>query len=186
MSTLYSIGQMNQLGDALEAAGYTADDLTKMRSTSHLATFRNVLRGQVEIVVIKHTIDLDAKPFVPNGWKVEEHRQGGQFAWDPMRIALYLADQQKSGVIVGNELRKVLKDQPVLNANVLDYLLANPELIPEEWKGKYIFFWGTIYRDSDGVLYVRYLYWRGGQWGWRYSWLGGDWYGPCPAAVLAS
>jgi len=39
-----------------------------------------------------------------------------------------------------------------MNANVLDYLLAHPELIPEDWKNKYVFFWGTIYRYSSGGL----------------------------------
>lgn len=143
------------------------------------------LRGDVGVVT-NHLINLDAKPFVPNGWKVEEHRQGGQFAWDKAKTGLYLADRQKSGTIVGNELRKVLKDQPVLNANALDYLLANPHLIPEEWKGKYVFFWGTIYRSSGGGLYVRCLCWDDGRWRWGSFWLGYGWFGGFPAAVLAS
>lgn len=73
----------------------------------------------------------------------------------------------------------------MLNANVLEYLLAHPDLIPEEWKGKAVFFWGTIYRDSDGGLYVRYLYWSGVRWSWVCNWLARDWIGHDPAAVLA-
>lgn len=61
---------------------------------------------------------------------------------------------------------KELEDQPVLNANVLDFLREHPELIPDEWKGKFTFFWGTIYRHRDGDLYVRCLYWDGGRWDW--------------------
>ena len=130
---------------------------------------------------IEHVIDLDADPFVPNGWKVEEHRKGGQNA---SKVALYLSKGQQGGkVIDGNKLRKELADKSAFNANVLDYLLANPDLIPEEWKGKYVFFWGTVYRHSGGHLCVRCLCWDVGGWIWDGRWLGDHWYGRDPAAV---
>lgn len=138
-------------------------------------------------VVGAHTIDCNADPKIPyDGWKVEEHRRTGDFVWDPSKVTLYLSESQKNGkVIEGNKLRKELKDKPVLNANVLDYLLAHPELIPEEWKGKYIFFWGTIYRGSDGHLGVRCLRWGGARWDWGDDWLGDGWRGGRPALVSA-
>jgi len=129
------------------------------------------LRGDAEVVIKNHVIDCDANPYVPDGWKVEEHIKGGELRWNPDEVELYLCDEQKGGSIEGNELRKKLKGQPVLNACVLDYLLANPQLIPEEWKGKAVFFWGTIYRYSNGDLFVRYLYWYGEQWYWDFNWL---------------
>jgi hypothetical protein len=102
--------------------------------------------------------------------------------WNPAKVCLHLSPNQQSGKIIkGHKLRKELEKEPVLNANVCDYLLAHPELIPEEWKGKHIFFWGTIYRGSDGDLYVRYLYWCGSQWHWDYYWLGDDWSSDNPA-----
>jgi len=184
MSTLYSVGQMNQLGDALEEAGYTPDDVTKLRSSAHLGDFKKVLYGQAKIVVVKHVIDCDADPFVPAGWKVEEHKKGGQLEWDPSKVSLYLSEYQKGGrFIQGYDLRKELEGKPVLNANVLDYLLDHPELIPEEWKGKAIFFWGTVYRYSGGSLYVRCLYWGGSQWRWDYDWLVDDWFDDRPVAL---
>lgn len=187
MSTRYSVGQMNQLADALEAADFTPDDVTKLRCAPQLGTFRNVLRGQVEIVVVKHIIDLDADPFVPDGSTVEEHVKGGQFEWDPVKVIPYPSPDQEAGrVIRGDKLREHLKAKTVLNADLLDYLLKNPTLIPEDWKGKFVFFWGTIYRDPDGRLYVRYLRWGGGQWRWVYRWLGGGWDSDDPAAVRAS
>jgi len=133
----------------------------------------------------KHIINCDKAPFVPEGWSVEDHQKGGQLLWSPAKVALFLADAQKTGRIGGHDLRKILGSHRVLNANVLDYLLANPSLIPEEWKGKYVYFWGTIYRDRDGSLYVRYLCWDGGRWSWNYYWLGNDWCSTNPAAVLA-
>ena len=133
------------------------------------------------------TIDCDASPFTPDGWRVEEHKTGGQLAWSPSCVSLYFADGQRDGKYVnGNALRKVLSFKSTMNANVLDYLLANSHLIPEEWKGKYVFFWGTIYRHAGGSLCVRCLCWDGGRWDWCASWLGGDWHGGDPAALRAS
>ena len=74
----------------------------------------------------------------------------------------------------------------MLNANVLDYLLANPHLIPEEWKGKYVFFWGTVYHRRDGDPCVRCLGWNGAGWSWASHWLGASWTGDRPAALRAS
>lgn len=147
--------------------------------------------GQVEKMVataIPHLINTSADPFLPSGWQgVEEHRREmGQMEWDPTKVSLYLSFRQQGGrVIGGHDLRQELRGQPVLNACVLDFLLAHPELIPEEWKGRYIYFWGTIYRYSDVSLCVRFLCWDGLRWGWRYYWLGSDWDDDYPAAVAS-
>jgi hypothetical protein len=68
-------------------------------------------------------------------------------------------------------LRKELAHQPTLNANVLDYLLKNQTLIPEEWKIWRVSFWGTIYGGLDDDLCVRCLGWYGGRWLWGYRWV---------------
>ena len=128
-------------------------------------------------------IKLDKKPLLPEGWEIEE--DNGQTSFVP-DFALHLEPEQEKGRIAGNTLRERLKGKPVLNANVLDYLLAHPELIPEDWKGKYVFFWGTIYRNSGGNLCVRYLYWRDGWWAWGRNWLDRDFNGYRPAALRAS
>ncbi len=187
MSTLYSVGQMNQLGDALEKAGFTPKDVTELRSFAGLGEFKAVLKGQARIVKIKHLIDLDADPFVPdNSWHVEEHIKGGKFKFDPKKVVLCLyEEQQNGGVINGNKLRKKLKGKSVFNANLLDFLWAHPNLIPEEWKGKVVYFWGTIYRPSDDRLYVRGLIWYNDEWRWRCLWLDKDFDDNSPAAVLA-
>ncbi len=120
-----------------------------------------ILQGTMKVVleIVKHLIDMDAGPYVPDGWKVESHKKGGQLEWDSRKVQLYLSkEQQGEKYIEGNKLRKELETQPVYNANMLDYLLAHTDLIPEEWKGKYIFFWGTIFRGAGGDLCVRDLY----------------------------
>ena len=130
-------------------------------------------------------INTTQKPFIPAGFELESHDTSlGEI--DVKDIELYLTDEQKGGDIKGTKLKEKLKGKPVLNVVVLDYLLAHPELIPDEWKSKLVFFFGTIYRFSAGILYVRYLYWRDGQWSWSYCWLGIDWDDSCPATVLKS
>ena len=90
----------------------------------------------------EYVIDCDAAPFIPEGWSIREadqlkNRVRGTFIWDPAKVRLYLSQGLEGGrIIEGNELRKELKSERVLNANVLDYLLE-PEhrhLIPAEWK----------------------------------------------------
>lgn len=146
-----------------------------------------ILSGKATITYKEHIIDLDADPRIPyEGWKVEEHKKGGQFAWNPAKVALFLSKKQQDGnSIEGNKLRKEMVDQPVYNANLLDYLLDNPHLIPEEWKGKVVFFWGTIYRDSGDFLYVRCLIWLGGRWRQDAYWLGNNFGSGHPSAVAA-
>lgn len=185
MSTTYSIGAMNQLGDALENAGFSTEDVTKLKQFSNLKGLKDVLNGKAKISYPEHLIDCDDDPFIPDDWSVEEHKKGGMFKFNPEKISLYLSEKQKKGSIGGHDLRKELADKPAMNANVLDYLLAHPELIPEEWKEKYIFFWGTIYRDSYGYLYVRCLGWNGSFWNWRYRWLDGDFRSDHPAALAS-
>lgn len=134
-------------------------DLDWLASGDNLAKVRRVRLGHSEIVTPEHIIDCDADPFVPEGWSVAEHRNGGAFKWNATNVSLHLDEGQRDGRwIEGNKLRKELANKPVLNANVLDYLLAHPHLIPEEWKGKAVFFWGTIYCDRGGGLCVRYLF----------------------------
>ena len=167
-------------------AGFTeADWRVLAQSEEKLRLVLSLVRPEAKQE--KNIIDCDANPFTPDGWKVVDHKKAGQLIWDPTRISLYLSEGQKNGkVIKGKKLCKELKNMPVLNANVLDYLLANPHLIPEEWKDKYVYFWGTIYRDSDGDLRVRCLDWYVHRWYWLCHWLGNDWRDVRPAALLAS
>lgn len=123
-------------------------------------------------------IDCDVAPFIPKGWNIEEHKKGGLLTWElqAQETSLYRSLRQQNGSrIAGNELRKEVKTQPVLNANVLDHLLVHTHLIPESWKDEYVFFWGTIYRHPDSRLFVRYLYWNDNRWNWSCTWLAHVW-----------
>jgi len=169
---MLDVGLANEIKLAARRVDATRADLKWLSEGDNLSTILPVIRGQAEVVVKKHIIDCDADPFVPDMWSVEKHIKSGEFEWNPEKVLPYLCKKQEDGgTIEGNKLRKELKGKPVLNANVLDYLLAHPHLILEEWKSKYVFFWGTIYRHSDGGLVVRGLRWNDGGWYWDGRWL---------------
>ncbi|HPT29693.1 MAG TPA: hypothetical protein PK526_02010 [bacterium] len=183
---MLDVSQAEELKLAFRRHGYTNKDIKTLSEKGILGEVLKVIKGQAEIRMIEHLIDCDAAPFIPDGWSVENHKPGGLFKFDPAKISLYLSKKQKKGdYSVGTELRKELGKMSVLNANVLDCLLANPVLIPEEWKGKAIFFWGTIYRSSGGSLCVRCLNWSGSNWNWNYSFLGDSFNSDSPAALAS-
>jgi hypothetical protein len=188
------VGLAHKVCLAAEEQGYDPELLNALaENPTLLGQMLQVQRGFAEVKTIEHVIDLDADPFVPDGWKVEKHQKGGLFKWVAAQVQFCLSKRQKSGSSIGgNDLRTELEGKPVFNANLLDYLLANKHLIPESWKQdeqgrtRYIFFWGTIYRRSDGDPCVRCLFWRGGQWGWDRSWLVNNWFVGDPAALRTS
>ena len=186
MST-YSIGTMNQLGDALERAGFTTDDVTKLRGFMALPSIREVLNAHAR-VSFAYFIDLSKDPFVPTGWEVIEHKKEEKSDWDPDKVQLFHVMEQTShpGSIEGHALKKRLARSMPLNANMLDFLLAHPDLLPFHWRVLEIFFWGTIYRHTDGGACVRCLRWIDHEWNWDFRGLDGDFDDICPAAVYAS
>jgi hypothetical protein len=169
-----------------EGEGLTPEVLNAIAEDKNLLRrIGEVYRGEATILQ-GNWIDCAARPFVPNGWAVEDHQNGGIWKWDASKMKLYVSNNQKDGKVTkGHELRKELMQKLVVNANVLDYLLAHPHLIPEEWKGKAVFFWGTIYCDTNGHLFVRCLYWRGDRWHWHYFWLVSGWSEHGPALLRA-
>ncbi|MCX6717470.1 MAG: hypothetical protein NTU76_02230 [Candidatus Taylorbacteria bacterium] len=140
-----------------------------------------VAEGRVEIIA---KVDLDADPFIPEGWKVESHTKGGKIPFRPNMVDLYLSEeQQKRDWTVGNDLCKKVETKNPYNANLLDFFLAHPELIPKSWKGKAVYFWGTIYCFTDGSRCVRSLFFGGDRWSWGSCRLVREWSPDEPAAV---
>jgi hypothetical protein len=132
---------------------------------------------QIEVPKI-HLIDCDAVPFCESCGKIEysmelPNRVRGQWEWDP-KVSLYLSKKQVKGDILGNDLYQELADKSVLKDNVLNYLLAHQELVPEGWEGKKISFWGTVYwayEDYQDCYFVRSLVENYSGWTWEFSWL---------------
>ena len=177
--------------ELLDHLGVSREDLTRFRKSSS--------RTRTEVAKLlregkgEHVIDCDADPYIPKNCTVEEHQKGGELIFDTSQLALYLDEEQGTyGGIEGDKLRQRLIGKPVLNANLLDHLLKNPYLIPEDWKAdsagnaRRIFFWGTVYRDSAGDLQVRFLLWDEplNKWYWDFSrTYGRAWRENHPAAV---
>ncbi|MBI2099710.1 hypothetical protein HYT45_04910 [Candidatus Uhrbacteria bacterium] len=55
------------------------------------------------------------------------------------------------------------KERAILGQRQAECLLEHQEEIPPEWRNYYLFFPGTIYRESDHLLFL-YLYWYGDKW----------------------
>ena len=136
--------------------------------------------------------DFDADPLMLNGWCIHPEDQLASrptsiWELDPCKIGLHLDSSQQDGKsIKGSNLKERFDGQRVLPAHILDWLLEHTEKIPESWKKKEVFFWGTIYRDGEGSLFVRLLRWRDSQWSWSLRWLTFRWTTFHPAAVLGS
>lgn len=145
----------------------------------------------------RHVIDCDAPVFLPHGWEDPgvfdqlPNRVKGQIVFNPKKIALFWAKGQRTSLVNGYDIKKQLADRPVLDANVLDYLLAHQEVIPEESKDDNTYFWGTIYRRFDPFFrswfpLVRYLCWKDSLWRWGATELHDDFPPNSPAILLDS
>ena len=142
----------------------------------------------------RYRADLTLDAIACRGWQIKEEHQNAVnginvIVWDAARVELYVDDLQQHGNVDGFMLRKSLRGKPILNANVLDFLLRNPQRIPEDWKKdergmpRRIFFFGTIYCRPNDDLYVRYLCWGDDRWGWGIHWLGARWQDNYAAAL---
>ncbi|MEI7620601.1 MAG: hypothetical protein WCJ57_03465 [Candidatus Falkowbacteria bacterium] len=110
-------------------------------------------------------VDLSAKPFCPEQFLVEKHVGWGFWEFNH-KLNLYYLKKRRKEVVRISSLCEEFLDSQLLNANVLDYLLANQKDIPEKLKGQRIYFLGTIYAHSPKTLCVRYLFWNDSEWSW--------------------
>ncbi len=92
--------------------------------------------------------------------RIKYHKKEGIVQLDLSKAELYISEKQKTAAGASfSEVYEEVKDTNVWSASFLQYLLKYPKLIPETWKGKEIFFWGTIYQDDlNSELAVMFLY----------------------------
>jgi hypothetical protein len=182
-----AIGRASECMRRLMEVGLTYEDLQKPINDPELR--RSLVRfWKTSGGLDNPIIDCDADPSEVSGltYTYKEQRRSGMLEWDLNRVGLYVSDQQCDGssTCKGTDLYKEFRDKPVLNANVLDYLLAHALFIPDEWRTKFVCFWGTIYRGPDCGLYVRQLRWSKRRWTESYVWLGSLFTANEPAAML--
>ena len=158
--------------------------------------FTAFLRNGGRLVVGgKLTIDR-SKPFDPvafigeKGLKIGEQDERALKLTEVDLSAVMLKHMLEDGEppVVGEERQKRLKAAGYisLDARVFETLWNNQHLIPESWKGKSVFFEGTVLVSPSGDRYVLYIFSTGKQWNWDYYCLNDHWYGNNPSAVLAA
>ncbi len=174
----------------MRKCGWTNNDLKRLENPHFLTEVLWVVRGQAEVKLL--CVDLDADPFIPEGWVVKQHRQSGKFQFDPEMVTYLTVYQREIAEhpLAITDFPTLLADKPWLNANLLDWLLLkeNQHLIPEDWKELTLGFVGTTYSNSDEPEYsdVRCLEWNAwdNEWGWTWSCEGTQ--GLTPAGLLAN
>lgn len=166
----FSIGAVHEFIISAATAGFTPKELSVLtRSQKLLKEMLDVISGHASINQIVDIVDYDRFPDVPIGnwrerkWAVESHNLFGKFEWKPEYTWLY-HDSPENGIqhqTCGDILESDFETS-FPNASLMDHLLEHgPSRIPDDWQGKNVFFFGTIYRDrSDDCLYVRYLAWE--------------------------
>jgi hypothetical protein len=103
---------------------------------------------------MKHLIYTNEVPELKNGEMLIDQDRHGVIEWDPKNASFYKCTKD----MTWNALVEELEGQMTLNATVYDYLLKNPDLIPEKWKkeGKFIYFAGTVlYCDHGRGMYAQ-------------------------------
>jgi hypothetical protein len=156
-----------------------------------------VIVDSPRVISIDRSIPFDPTTFIGNGWSIEEQYERA-IALTEIDLTEVMFDstlEKGEKSIKGEDKLKRLKEKTNrirLDAGIFKTLWENQILIPEKWKEKtngnttFIFFDGTILRDSNGNRCVLCLYWDGGEWYWNYDWLEVDWNADDPSAVLAS
>ena len=74
----------------------------------------------------------------------------------------------------------------LLDAQILEALLKNRSVIPEDWKQyTLIYFFGTVFQDEQGERQIAYLRWDGVSWCFNYLPLARAWHTTDRAAYLS-
>lgn len=108
-------------------------------------------------------------PWCPDGFTVE--KDNGNYTEEPSKISFKQASAAEEN------------NKEALNSNTLKYFLDHQDKTPTDWKGRYVYFFGTVLRDSRGGRYVLCLCWGDGAWRWGYRWLVNAFYAQSQSAV---
>lgn len=148
---------LQTLCEAIKIGGWKKEEVVVL--INNLPKIHLVIRD------IMGVVDSDAKPVVPDSWRLIKHRDNGALKWDEKKVSLYSSEGDEEYVFL-KELCKILENKNVLNASFLYFLLENKHLIPKEWKEKMVVFWGTKCRPKDrkdGLVFLA-LHYKEGEW----------------------
>ncbi len=128
--------------------------------------------------------------FVGNGWVIKEQDKHSlelaELDLLGVRLVTMLRVNEPS-IACEERLRRIKEARYIrLDARVLQMLLKNQHLIPEDWKKSVVFFDGTILQDRSGDRATLFLFCDGDEeWHWGLSRICDIWAGGL-SAVLAS
>ncbi|MEK7569844.1 MAG: hypothetical protein AAB515_00135 [Patescibacteria group bacterium] len=200
----YSEGQVHQLMEKLEAAGFTAADITLLGQCNNLPGMLDVLHGRSEIVKVTHKektsantivrVDRSVSPTYPC-LKVLMHPElenTGSSEYDlTTAVELWLHNDQKRGVTNGLIIYDYLKKKAMLESclGLTDALAIQKLGVPAFQKifgNKTVYFWKSVVRRRDGHLRVPCLNVRAGKVILHWSYFGLEWLKNDPAARFAN
>lgn len=155
--------------EVLERLGVNRNDLKHFRKASR----------RIQTDVLKNfkgggrvVIDCDAPPkdLWSSGKKLDMpyHQRQGRFDWDDGKNVVLVKYPERLRTLVRPTLSDVLEavneiwgTEICLNANVHDFLIEKPYLIPWEWKGRTILFLGSVFEcdgyGGEGRILIRCL-----------------------------
>lgn len=134
------------------------------------------------IDVAQHVINFDASakmPFAGASLSERDYAITGDVAFNPSEWIAKNELKDGETYITGHEFLKRLKaGKKVLpNSNMINWLVEHQNELGvkeflEQYKGKVLYAFGDIFRDSDGDLCVRCAIWDGDAWVSSCYWLG--------------
>ncbi len=109
-----------------------------------------------------------------DGWKLLEHVE---FYGQPFDFDLVEFLKPGESYVNGEEMKqRAIKLNAHLGQGHAEYLEANQDRIPKEFRDKYyLVFPGTVWRGSGGDRYVPCLRWDGDRWCLHFGWLRVGW-----------
>ncbi len=160
-NSIISSRQVAELNHAFERNGVTSYYVKKMSEGDFFAQALQLLLGDAELKTVERVIDCDVDPIIPEGSTLVRHTRGGIVKWKDFEIELVRGfDYERDDRRFDDEhfLPRYLIDKPVLNANIQQYLMRYSHLLPKDFSFSVlispIVFWGTIYKNKSGILWV--------------------------------
>jgi len=167
MSALFSIGAMNQLGDALQNAGFSPSDVSKLKQYKDLGRIKDLLDDQAVITYKDFLVDTNYLPGFSKKYKIIDHQKSGNLFLSKDRLVTYLHPlQSQEESILGAHILGDLAPHQKLNVAIADFLLKNVSIIPDAWCQYRICFWGTLFKVPVHQPSVLYIYNIGDVWTW--------------------
>lgn len=164
--------------------------------------------GELKKFAIDRSSPFDPVKFIGSGWSIWKGPKDGKglegeeqqdsrslkaTELDLSQLCFEHCVEKKESFILGETKLVRLKESEErfirADAKMAQALFEEPGHRTLEWirvnLGKTWFdFPGTELRDPDGLRCILYLFWYGGQWDWRCSWLDYKWYAKYPSLLL--